>query len=170
MTAAVLAAAVVGWVLAGPPADGTAVVPPACPVSFDPAQPGAPGYHAGDPGQLVPMPLPEPRGPVSARICRYEERAGRYELRRSVVVDPVRTATLAGMMNERQQRSLDSFGSSGCPPTVGPDVLIFRYREGRPLRVDVLGGNSAQVRTSARTELGRQDVVLAVDELVCSAR
>jgi hypothetical protein len=172
VASAVLAAAAVGLVLAGPPADGTAVVPPNCPVSFDPAQLGAPGYRAGDPGQLVPMPLPEPRGPVSVRICRFEERDGRYELRGSVVVDPVRTAALAGMMNERPGAEVLTDDPAGPPvePWKRIDVLIFRYTEGLPLRVDVLGGESAHARTSARAETGRQDVVLAVDELVRPTR
>jgi len=171
-TAVVATATVLGWVFAGPPADSAAVVPPGCPASFDPADAApAPGYQAGVSGQLVPMVLPEPRGPVSARICRFEAPGGsgtRSALQRSTVVDPVGTAALAALMNEGLGGS-PLGGSSACQPGTGPDVVIFRYKAGPPVRVDVLGGDSAHVRTSARTEFGRQDVVQAVDRLVCSA-
>jgi hypothetical protein len=173
---AVIAAGAAGWFLAGPPDDAAALVPPACPASADVATGSAagpaadvvgavaePGYLAGVPQQLVPMPLPQPRGPVSVRICRYAGGGdGSYRLSRSVVVEPTRTAALAGLMD----KTPGATPAPGCLPGANVDVLVFRYTEGLPLRVEVLGGRCALVRTPARAESGRQDVVRAIDALL----
>jgi hypothetical protein len=180
---AVVVAAVAGWVLAGPPDDAAAVVPPACPTSVATGvTPVDPGFGPGVADRLVPMPLPQPRGPVSARICRFvpssDAHAG-FVLHRSVVVEPVRTAVLAGVMNTLPSVAVVSGSSSGSSSAAGTaagcrvpgeiDALLFRYSAGAPVRVDV-SADQGWARSSMRAEGGRADVVRAVDDLICPER
>jgi hypothetical protein len=170
VAATLVAAGSAGWLIAGPPHDGTAVVPPGCPSTYVPAATSGGDAAVSDrlPGvrdQLVPMPLPQPRGPVSARICRFQAQDGGYRLQRSAIVEPVRTSSLAALLNT-PGRLADDERAGACPPSPGIDVLIFRYTEGLPMQVDVVGGTCGLVRTPTRAETGRQDVVRRVDELL----
>lgn len=158
-----------GWLLAGPPSDELAAVPPPCPEALDAqASPGWAGRSPGAEDRLVPMPLPEPRGPVSARACAYSRGSGPgYGLRRSVAVDPARTAALAGLLN----RTAGQQASSGsplarCRPGEDVAVLVFRYWKGPEQLVEVRGGECAVVATAARVETGRRDVVERVREVL----
>lgn len=161
---AVVGAAAAGWHLAGPPGDATAPVPAQCPAVDPVAVPVRADQGAGVSDRLVPMPLPQPRGPVSVRVCAYAEHGSGYTLRTSAVVEPVRTAVLAGLLNRTPGPVVtDVARRAECTPGREVAVLVFRYTQGPGQQVDVLGGDCALVRTPARTERDRQDVVRAVN-------
>ena len=155
---AVVLAGAAGWVLAGAPADGAGTVPPACPPALvGPAvlAAPAPGDRSGVPDRLVPVPLPQPRGPVSVRLCAYA--ADGAPLGRQATLDPPRTGELAGVMNTPGAGAVAvtarPAGCAGGPVT----LLLFRYTQGEPL-VARLDGACDLVSTSARAERGRADV------------
>jgi hypothetical protein len=154
-------AGVTGWLVAGPPADGAGTVPPPCPASL-PADPLALG-RGGVADRLVPVPLPQPRGPVAVRICSYPAGAAGTAPYRSAVLDPPRTAELAGVLNDSGP-GVATTAVTGRPrppgcPSGGPVILLlFRYTQGEPLVAMVDGGLCALVSTSARAEAGRVDV------------
>jgi hypothetical protein len=157
---AVVLAGAAGWVIAGPPRDGAGTVPPACPVVL-PAQPLATG-RGGVGDRLVPVPLPQPRGPVAVRICAYPAAAPGTPLRRSAALDPPRTAELAGVMNTPDRPGPGAVGPPDCPGAGPVTLLLFRYTQGAPLVAQVDAGCGAVVSTSARIERGRTDVVRIV--------
>ncbi|HEY6796627.1 MAG TPA: hypothetical protein VI248_18290 [Kineosporiaceae bacterium] len=151
-----------GWVIAGSPQDGAGTVPPACPATL-PATPLAAG-RGGVGDRLVPVPLPQPRGPVAVRICGYPAAAAGARLHRSAVLDPPRTAELAGIMNTpARSEEVPGGGRPVDCPDAGPvTLLLFRYTQGPPLVAEVDAGSCGLVSTSARTERGRADVVQIV--------
>jgi hypothetical protein len=164
----VASAAAAGWVWAGPPADGTAIVPPSCPVRV-PAAFGTP--VVGDAGTAVADRL-VPVGPVSVRVCGYASGGAAVVTQR--VLDPTRTAALAGTLDtpppgaavdgaggpdRAQQQRARCAGAS-------PAVLVFRYKQAPTLLVTVAGGGCRLVSTSARGETGRDDVVREVARIL----
>jgi hypothetical protein len=173
-------AGVVGWQVAGPPWSGAAVVPPACPAAPSSsgtssgtssstlgATSGAASGSTGAADQLVPMPLPEPRGPVSVRVCGYVPRSGGYALEREVVLDPTRTAALAALVDEHPGAVVPGARRPARCGATGPIVVLaFRYTQGPPVFVDVVGGDCGLVATAARVETGRQDVVRRLAEIM----
>jgi hypothetical protein len=160
-----VAAAVVGWVVAGPPGDATAITPPGCPASY---RQGLLEAAAGRPGtvdRLVPVPL----GPVSVRVCGYAAADGAPGARRagSTVLDPTRTAELAALLDPQTDPGpADPQQRASCLPGASPALLLFRYKVGLPMTVAVDGGSCALVATPVRAELGRVDVVRRVGELL----
>lgn len=181
----VAVAGTVGWAFAGPPPEGIAMLPPACPAALSaptpgvwrpaasrigPAGAGARGYRAAVPDVLVPMPLPQPRGPVTVRVCGYRQDGDRHLVVRERVLDPTRTAVLAGLLNAWPDpvAVTPPVLPEGCEPRAGDDpvVLVFRYTEGDPALVEVVGGPCQIVATSARVDQRRGDVVRFVAEVL----
>jgi hypothetical protein len=156
--ALVAAAGAAGWLVAGPPADGAGTVPPSCPATL-PARPLDAG-RGGVPDRLVPVPLPQPRGPVAVRICSYPAATAGTALRRGAALDPPRTAELAGVLDapvpDVAATPVRPAGCSAAGPVV---LLLFRYTQGEPLVAEVDAEPCALVATSARVERGRSDVV-----------
>lgn len=154
------AAGAAGWWWAGPPADGGGTVPPDCPTTL--ASSVLATGRGGVSDRLVPVPLPQPRGPVAVRLCRYPTTGA--ALLSGAVLDPPRTAELAGVMNTPGPGAVTV---TARPPDCAADgpvtLLLFRYTQGDPLVAEVGGGGCALVTTSARIERGRSDVVRLVD-------
>jgi hypothetical protein len=115
------------------------------------------------------MPLPQPRGPVAARVCGYRSGDGRYLLDRHALLDPTRTAALAGRLNGVPGEELTAAERSACAPGERPAALVFRYTAGDSALVEVWGGSCGLVATSARAERGRGDIVKAVVEALAVA-
>jgi hypothetical protein len=169
-SAGVLGTGAVGWLLAGPPSPATAVVPPACPSSPRLSGPGdvfeLAGFQRGVAGQLVPMTLPQPRGPASVRLCGYHG-GDRLVLDRQRVLDPIWTAWLAGKIDEPAGSPVTPpVRPAGCLSGDRPVVLVFRYTQGDPVAVEIPGGPCGLVATGARMETGRDDVVRLVAGLL----
>jgi hypothetical protein len=168
----VLVAGVVGWVLAGPPGDATAITPPGCPESYQHGVlEGTTDGRLGVADRLVPV------GPVSVRVCGYTSASGVPGGRPagSLVLDPTRTAELAALLDPQTDpqnapktpaRLADPQQRAACLPGAAPALLLFRYKLGLPLTVAVDVGACGLVHTPARAELGRVDVVRRVGELL----
>jgi len=158
---AVPVAAVAGWSLAGPPAGATAITPGGCPASYPSALPPVGQVSGND--RLVPV------GPVSVRLCAFPP-SGPV---RSRVLDPARTAALAGLLDTPAAETDDPGARARCAPAASRVLLVFRYKQADPpaavlpeLLVAVDGGPCGLVATSARVETGRTDVVTEVSRLL----
>jgi hypothetical protein len=153
--ALVIGTGAASWWLAGSLGDVPDLAPPACPASV--ASIGSSG-RAGDPDRLVAVPQPEPRGPITSRLCEYpaDRAAGPV---RQVVLDPPRTTALAGVLNAAGTASAQGRRPDGCPAGSTVTLAVFRYTAGPPLFVEVYGGPCALIASTARVELGRVDAV-----------
>ena len=160
---AVAVAGAAAWRVAGSPPDGAGTAAPACPPSLAAGLLAA--GRGGVPDRLVPVPLPQPRGPVVVRICSYPSGVPGSPLERSVSLDPPRTAALVGLLDS-PPTPVAAAGTRppDCPATGAVTVLVFRYTGGLPLVAEVDAGPCALVSTSARVERGRADVVRTVAE------
>jgi hypothetical protein len=159
----VVGAGVAGWQVAGAPADGAGTVPPPCPPALTADRLAA--GRGGVPDRIVPVPLPQPRGPVAVRICRYGSSSSGTPLQRSVALDPPRTARVAGVLNTPPAGVVaGAVRPADCPDGGPVTLLAFRYTQGPPLVVEVDGGGCSLVSTSARVERGRADVVGLLDQ------
>jgi len=163
----VAGSALIGWRVAGAPPDGAGTVPPSCPVAL--AADRLTTGRGGVADRLVPVPLPQPRGPVAVRICVYPSGRPGVAPVRQVTLDPPRTAELAGVLNTPPSPpSLPTSPAAAtaaaarpadCPPGGPVTLLLFRYTQGKPLVAELDAGACALVSTSARVERGRTDVV-----------
>ena len=155
----VVGAGAAGWQVAGAPPDGAGTVPPSCPAAL--AADRLAGGRGGVADRIVPVPLPQPRGPVAVRICAYPASRPGTAPARQVALDPPRTAELAGVLDTPPSAAVAATARpADCPAGDGPvTLLLFRYTTGEPLVAEVEGGPCALVSTSARVERGRADVV-----------
>lgn len=170
---AVVVAGLAGGFVAGiPQRQGVTVVhgPPDCPAAPSPV----PVRREGLDLRIVPV-LPLPIGPVGATVCDYTGPApvtstGPAPVTtslpvRGMVLDPARTAQLAGR--------LDSGGSDAptgrpgtCPPDDGARVVItFRYAQDPPVQVTVRRSGCRTASNGVRTQLPRPDVLTLIDRL-----
>jgi len=160
---AVLLAAAGGWVVAGRLPARPGPQPPPCPARY--AADAVTPVRAADPGKLVPVPLPQPRGPFTVRLCAYPSTAPGVALRDQVLLDATRTAELSGVLDVPDAVAVQPADRRPAGCAAGPaTLLIFQYIEGDPFVAEVDGGPCALVTTPARIERNRADVVRLVED------
>jgi len=160
---AVLLAAAGGWVVAGRLPARPGPQPPPCPARY--AADAVTPVRAADPGKLVPVPLPQPRGPFTVRLCAYPSTVPGVALRDQVLLDATRTAELSGVLDVPDAVAVPPADRrpGGC--AAGPvTLLLFQYIEGDPFVAEVDGGPCALVTTPARIERDRADAVRLVED------
>jgi hypothetical protein len=162
--AVVVVAGAAGLLWAGDPVDGAGTVPPPCPAALPAAADRFADTRDAEPGRLVPYPLPQPRGPVAVRLCRYASATAGAALERSTALDPPRTARLAGVLDTPGPDAVAGTDRPAfCAPSGPITVLLFRYTAGAGFVVDVEAGPCALVSTPQRVERNRDDVRELVD-------
>jgi len=159
---AVLLAAAGGWVVAGRLPARPGPQPPPCPARY--AADAVTPVRAADPGKLVPVPLPQPRGPFTVRLCAYPSTAPGAALGDQVLLDATRTAELSGVMDVPEAVALQPARRPADCPAGPATLLLFQYIEGDPFTAEVDGGPCALVTTPARVERNRADVVRLVED------